>query len=110
MKSPEKYGTCKILTNHFSSGLCKKCRYEVQILEKIEGTGRTERGTIDVKVSNHRKQQENYWIKTLRTVFPYGLNNRLADQISERIGSKFYPLRRVFIRVSRKFLLESVEV
>ena len=106
IKSPNKYGTCKILTAHFNSGVCKGSNFEVQILEKIEGSGRTERNAMDVKVSSHRKQREDFWIKTIRTAYPYGLNDRLSndymkDQNNDRIGSKFYPLKRVFSRVGR---------
>ena len=65
LKTPQKYGTCKILTTHFNSGLCKDSAYTVQILEKLEGNGRTVRNAIDVGVTSHRRARETFWIKTL---------------------------------------------
>ena len=55
-----------------------------------------------------RKEREDHWIKTFRTVYPYGLNDRLkddymTDQNSTRIGSKFPKLKRSFQRISRGF-------
>ena len=42
INKPEKYGFCKILSGHFNAGCCKNAVYKVQILEKLEGQGRTE--------------------------------------------------------------------
>ena len=41
IKFPEKHGTCRILSGHFNKGSCKGAAFSVQILEKIEGSGRT---------------------------------------------------------------------
>ena len=106
IKMPEKHGTCKILSNHFNVGLCKGSDYSVQILEKLEGTGRTERKAIDVGVTCHRRKREEFWMKTLRTVYPYGLNDRvnddyMKDQENDRVGLKFPPLKRVYSRIGR---------
>ena len=107
INQPEKHGTCKILSQHFNKGICKGSSFEVQIIEKLEGSGRTERGAIDVKICRTRRKREDFWMKTLRTVYPYGLNDRMGDdcvrdQISERIGSKFPTLKRSFKRGSRR--------
>ena len=107
IKNPSKHGTCKILSNHLNKGLCKNAKYMVQILEKLPGTGRTERNAVDVKQTSSRRKREDYWIKTLRTVFPYGLNDRVGDdfmrdQANVRIGLKFPSLKRTFDRVSRR--------
>ena len=57
IKMPNKHGTCKILSSHFSKGLCKGSNYTVQILEKLEGTGRTDRKCIDVGATSVRRQR-----------------------------------------------------
>ena len=106
IKMPEKHGTCKILSNHFNTGLCKGAEYCVQILEKLEGTGRTERKAIDVSITSHRRKREEFWMKTLRTVYPYGLNDRVSDdymkdQDHDKIWLKFPPLKRVYSRIGR---------
>lgn len=107
IKTPDKHGTCKILSNHFNRGICKDSKYVVQILEKLEGSGRTERKTIDVTTTTLRRKREDYWMKTLRTVYPYGLNDRVGDdymkdQATERIGLKFPTLKRSFNRSNRR--------
>ena len=108
IKQPDKYGTCKRLSNHFNQGVCKGSNYVVQILEKLEGTGRTPGNSIDTSMTCLRKEREDHWIKTFCTVYPYGLNDRLkddymTDQNSTRIGSKFPKLKRSFQRISRGF-------
>ena len=70
MKNPKKYGTCKILSNHFDKGVCKDSDYTVQVIEKLEGSGRTERHSIDPKITSKRRKREDFWMKTLRTVYP----------------------------------------
>ena len=43
---PSKYSFCRRLTEHFTEGICKNADYSVQIIEKLEGNGRTERGLL----------------------------------------------------------------
>ena len=107
LNNPKKYGTCKILSNHFNKGVCKGSNYHVQVIEKIEGSGRTERNAIDPKETSFRRKREDFWMKTLRTVHPYGLNDRVGDdfmrdQATDRIGLKFPPLKRSFDRRNRR--------
>ena len=107
IKNPKKYGTCKILSNHFNKGVCKGSEYSVQVIEKLEGSGRTEHGGIDPKKTSFRRKREDFWMRTLRTVHPYGLNDRVGDdfmrdQASDRIGLKFLPLKRSFDRGNRR--------
>ena len=106
ISNPNKYGFCRILSNHFTKGLCKDSEYSVQIIEKIKGSGRTERGAIDVKTTSERKQREVHWMLKLRTVYPYGLNDRIGDEFKNTqnhsfVGKNFYPLKRHHTRVSR---------
>ena len=98
---------CKILSNHFNKGVCKDSDYTFQVIEKFEGSGRTERHAIDPKITSKRRKREDFWMKTLRTVYPYGLNDRVGDdfmrdQASDRIGLKFPPLKRCFDRGARR--------
>ena len=37
-------------------------------------------GDIDPVRKAERKKRELHWMKTLRTVYPYGLNDRLGDE------------------------------
>ena len=105
-KYPDKYGFCEILTKHFLEGLCKDSTYNVQILEKLEGNGRTERGAMDASSTSIRKKKEVEWMMKLRTVYPYGLNDRIGDEhkcdsTHVLVGTRFPPLARVHPRLSR---------
>ena len=60
----------------------KRAKYWVQIIKKIEETGRTERGTTGPKWAQSRKSKETELIMTLRTAYPYGLNDKISDDIN----------------------------
>ena len=106
IKSPEKHGTCRILSGHFNKGTCKGSGYTVQILEKLDGDGRTDRRALDPTKTALRKGRELHWMLKLRTVFPYGLNDRIGDeyktdQFQHAIASRFPPLKRSHPRIKR---------
>ena len=106
INKPDKYGFCKILSGHFNAGCCKNTDYKVQILEKLEGNGRTERGALDASITQLRKAKEREWMLKLRTVYPYGLNDRLGDEFKDdnchmQVGNKFPALSRAFTRLGR---------
>ena len=46
-RNPNAYSFCKILNTHLSEGYCKDSSYTVNIIEKPEAKGRTERNTMD---------------------------------------------------------------
>ena len=109
IREPERYGTCRILSNHFNNGSCKGESYKVQILEKLEGNGRTARGALDASQTSRRKERELYWMLKLRTVFPYGLNDRIGDEFKNQkthfaVANRFPPLNRAQPRTSRGIL------
>ena len=61
---------------------------------------------MDLTVKPLRKARELYWMLKLRTVFPYGLNDRVGDEYKnensdKQIGTKFKPLERNFDRIGR---------
>ena len=97
---PEKDNTCKVLSEHFSKGFCKNATYTVNIIEKLQGTGRDEDGVIDSAITRDRRKIETDWMLKLRSVFPHGLNDRVGDEyMSEKdccnINRKFPPLKRM---------------
>ena len=105
-KHPDKYGFCHILSDHFNKGVCKDASYSVQILEKLEGNGRTERNALDPSVTSIRKDREMFWIYQLRTLYPYGLNDRIGneyknDNTHRLVGKRFPPLNRTCPRIRR---------
>ena len=84
---------CEILIDHFSN-VCPGALFSIDILEKLPGDG-YENGSIDDKMRKYRLEREDYWMKTLRTVYPYGLNDRAKSINSDNpVGSLFPPLPR----------------
>ena len=98
-RHPEKDNTCRILSDHFNQGLCKNSTYTVHIIEKIRGSGRRDDGTVDSALTSVRRKKETEWMLKLRTVFPFGLNDRVGDEYmagrgNTDIASKFPSLKR----------------
>ena len=77
---PEKDNNCRILSEHFSKGPCQGATYTVKIIEKLDGDGRDSNGVIDPSVTVIRRKRETEWMLKLRTVFPYGLNDRIGNE------------------------------
>ena len=84
---------CEILIDHFSN-VCPRASFSIDILEKLPGNGYLN-GSIDAEMRKYRLEREDYWIKTLRTVYPYGLNDRAKSVNSDiPVGKLFPPLPR----------------
>ena len=84
---------CEILIDHFSN-VCPGALFSIDILEKLPGDGYNS-GSIDDKMRKYRLEREDYWMKTLRTVYPYGLNDRAKCINSDNpVGNLFPPLPR----------------
>ena len=106
MKHPEKDNTCRILSEHFNQGFCEGAKFSVHILEKLSGDGRIPSGRkkvlgpLDPAITSLRRKKEREWMLKLRTVYPYGLNDRVGDEYmtdkdSCDIYSKFPSLSRM---------------
>lgn len=78
----------------------------VSIIEKLEGIEQTDRNAMYVSPTSARKAREVYWMKELRTVFPYGFNCRIGDETAKttetRVGTKFRVLPRKNRRIGRR--------
>ena len=57
-RNPTAYFFCKILNTHFSKGYRKDSSYTVNIIEKHEGTGQTDRNTMDFATLNQFERLE----------------------------------------------------
>jgi hypothetical protein len=62
---------------------CKHYSFSYQIIEKLPGTGYRADGTIDAEMSKVRKDKEDIWIKKMRSIFPYGLNEKARDKVND---------------------------
>ena len=66
MKNPFADNRCKILSKHFSVGLCKNANYIVNIVEKLSGSGRDDNGNPIPGVTVERQKKETKWMLSLR--------------------------------------------
>jgi len=84
---------CEVIIDHFNN-VCPESSFSIQILEKLPGNGYA-KGTVDPQMRKYRLLREDHWIKTLRTVYPYGLNER-TKSMNENIpiDQLFPPLPR----------------
>ena len=82
-----------------------KGKWEVQSRnkKKIEGRSRTKRGAMDPKWTQLGKYKKTKWIATLTRACPYGLNDKISDDIkstkNEIIGLNFPSLIRMHDRM-----------
>ena len=96
---------CEHVINHKKK--CTGCDFSYQILEKLVGTGYDDQDEMDPDVTKIRKTREDFWIKRLRTLYPYGLNEKAFDKVSDssnhtsNIGHFFPPLDRNKVRPLR---------
>ena len=74
---------CKRLPEHFNNGNCKGSDFTVRILEKLGGNGRVgpnKRDLQDGTSKRLRLSREKHWMLKLRTVFPFGMNEKVGDE------------------------------
>ena len=79
-KNPFADNKCKILRKHFSIGLCRNADYTVNIVEKLSGSGRDDNGIPVPGITLERQKEEMKLMFTLKTLYPYGLNDRVSDE------------------------------
>ena len=81
----------EIFIDHYRN-VCKNGTFSIQLIEKLPGNG-YENGIKDNAMLEYRLQREDSWMKALRTVYYYGLNERTKYMNKEsHIGRLFQPL------------------
>ena len=79
---------------------CNGYNFKYQIIEKLPGDGYNSSGEVDPDMLIIRKKKEDEWIKRLRTIYPYGLNEKASDKETDSsvchsaIGKLYPPLPR----------------
>ena len=58
---------------HHYKNVCKGASFSIHFLEKVGGDGFIN-GQRDLAVQKLCRQREDYWMKKLRTIYLYGLN------------------------------------
>ena len=80
------------ITEHFKS--CWKGKsYIIQFIEDLSGNGHDENGILNENNFRLRLSSEDFWMETLGTFFPYGLNEESKYLIpGAPKGTNFYPI------------------
>ena len=66
----------KLMAYHFSKEICQISGFSIQIIAKLNGDGRFPNREVDPEVTKQRQNYETSIMCHLRTVYPYGLNDR----------------------------------
>ena len=77
------------LSNQYRNA-CKGSSFSIHILEKLERDGFIN-GQRDFAVQKLHLQREDYWMKKLRTIYPYGLSERAKNSNLEQPTCKLVP-------------------
>ena len=80
---------CEISIDHYKN-VCPGATFTIQILELLPGDGYLN-GKIDPAMLKLRLEREDYWIKTLRSIYPYGLNDRVKSMDKDIPAGKLFP-------------------
>ena len=96
---------CPHVIDHFTT-CCKGESFSIQIIENLAGDGYNDFNEIDEVTKKIRLDKEDHWIKTLRTVYPYGLNEKSKNHNSihghsSSVGKLFPPLPRYGTKLRR---------
>ena len=84
---------CEISIDHYRN-VCPGASFTIQILEMLPGNGYVN-GKIDETMSRYRHEREDHWMKLLRTIYPYGLNDKTRSMNEDKpVGKLFPPLSR----------------
>ena len=75
---------------HHYRNFCKNTIFSLQVIEKLRGNG-YENGIKDNNMLEYRLQREDYWIKTLRTVYLYVITERIKFTNENRHTGKLFP-------------------
>ena len=97
---------CEHMIRHCKEA-CSGYQFKYNILEKLPGNGYLSTGELDPEMSKIRKSKEDEWMKKLRTIYPYGLNEKASNKetnssvLEPAIGKLFPPLSRNGDRAER---------
>ena len=80
---------CEHAINHYKN-VCKCASFSIHILEKLEGDSFIN-GKRDFAVQKLCLQKDDYWMKKLCNMYPYGLNERAKNSNLEQPTDKLIP-------------------
>ena len=105
---------CEHVISHFEES-CQGGAYDIYVLEKLPGNGYVN-GKVCPEQRKKRLEKEDHWMKCLRTVYPYGLNERVKGSDETIPVGKLFPplprtgLRGVRTRINRNICVSAVSI
>ena len=65
------------------------------MIEILDGSGYDEDGELNKNILTKMLDRKDFWIETLHTIYPYGLNERKRKSFNcATIGSLYFPIKR----------------
>ena len=92
---------CKLLTEHMQTFPCSGYSFSVQVLQFLTGTGRLGSNEVDPTRTSERVSVEEDWMVKLRTVYPYGLNDKCHGRYWSDKPDDVYTGRSLFRKLDR---------
>ena len=86
---------CQLFIRHFKD-VCPGATFSIQIIEVLPGSG-YKNGKMDLEIARYRKDREDFWMKEMRAVYPYGLCKKVKHKgtpTDAPTGVLFPPLPR----------------
>ena len=80
---------CEHMINH-KQNVCPGASFSIQVIEHFKGNGYKGK-QVCPEARKIRVEREDYWIKELRTVYPYGLNERARGHDKNLPVGKLFP-------------------
>lgn len=74
--------SCQVLYVYFTTGMCKRAKYQIKVKGKLPSNERTNRRSMDSSWTQIRKTKETGWIKRLRIAFVYVLKDKIIIEDS----------------------------
>ena len=91
---------CEHMIKHYKED-CVGSSFSIQVLEVFPGSGYVNNKVCPIDRAK-RLEREDYWMKILRTKFPYGLNERQKNNSNDTpVGCQFPPIPRSIPRSKR---------
>jgi hypothetical protein len=90
---------CEHVISHYTK-VCSSNSFSIQIIEKLPGTGYDQFNVLCEQQTRKRRDAEDDWMKKLRTIYPYGLNELAKSKLSNcsvqggSVGHLFPPIPR----------------
>ena len=80
---------CELSISHYKN-VCQGASFSIHILDELEGDDFIT-GQRDFDMQKLGMQREDYWMKKLRTIYSYNLNERVKNSNLELPTGKLFP-------------------